>query len=242
MDVSFDQHFMTDKKTLQRMVLVAGVGPADVVLEIGAGTGNLTAELAKKAGAVIAVEIDERLKVELEQHKEDNVTLVFGNSLKLLKTLSFTKIVANPPYAIAEPLLRQLAYLTFECAVLTLPERFVQRLQEKKGVLGIFAGAFFSLDIVAKVPKTAFIPEPRTDSVMVILRKREPTAESAVLSMETKRVKNALIAVLTRRGKTKREARSIVGGFTERELLDKTMSELCESELNAVLMFIKECG
>ena len=50
----FGQNFITDANLLQAMVKDAGVGEDDVVVEIGAGAGTLTRELAKSAGKVLA--------------------------------------------------------------------------------------------------------------------------------------------------------------------------------------------
>jgi len=56
-----DQHFLIDKQVLERIIEYGKLTKADTVLEIGAGYGNLTAKLAKKAGKVIAIEVDPEL-------------------------------------------------------------------------------------------------------------------------------------------------------------------------------------
>jgi len=61
------QHILNSKKTIQRIVDKAGIFPSDIVLEIGPGTGNLTLPLLERAKKVIAIEIDERLIIELKK-------------------------------------------------------------------------------------------------------------------------------------------------------------------------------
>src|SRR2546423_5058892 len=58
---SLGQNFVVDPNTIRRIVRLAGVGPEDRVLEVGAGVGALTLALAERARAVTAVEIDRSL-------------------------------------------------------------------------------------------------------------------------------------------------------------------------------------
>ncbi|MBI2064242.1 MAG: methyltransferase domain-containing protein, partial [Candidatus Yanofskybacteria bacterium] len=101
---SLGQNFLVNQGVLDKIVEGAEVGPEDVVLEIGPGTGNLTLKLAKKAKRVIAIEKDRRLIEELqEKFKNTNVEIVEDDVLKLkienLKLDNY-KIVANIPYYI----------------------------------------------------------------------------------------------------------------------------------------------
>jgi len=77
------QHFMTDKKILQRICNYADLNKDDTVLEIGAGTGNLTFEIAKFA-AVYAIEKDEKLVAGLEKIKNKNIHIIRGDNLGIL--------------------------------------------------------------------------------------------------------------------------------------------------------------
>ncbi len=107
-DIGIDQVFMSDDRTLERIVDLAEIGKADSILEIGTGTGNLTRLLAKRAKRVITIEIDERLKPVLEEKfRGKNVQFIWGNALRVLgeRKLKYDKLVSNPPYAICEPLI-----------------------------------------------------------------------------------------------------------------------------------------
>ena len=116
------QNFLADPRILQRLVDAADLSPRDVVLEIGAGLGNLTELLASKAGTIVAVEIDQRLIPVLEENLRGfkNVVLVQGDILELdpaelvgqaaqgQEIPGDYKVVANLPYYITSAVLRHL--------------------------------------------------------------------------------------------------------------------------------------
>ncbi len=113
------QHFLTDLRILESIADAAGVTPADTVLEIGPGLGHLTRVLARRAGCVVAVEVDAELAAKLQGDFADaaNVRIVHGNVLDAepfewikragagLELAPF-KIVANLPYYITSAILR----------------------------------------------------------------------------------------------------------------------------------------
>jgi len=131
------QNFLVDQAVLRKIVAAAELAPEDVVLEIGAGLGTLTRELARSAAHVVAVELDRRLMPVLRSVLSDldNVTLVQGDILdldpaSLIQTASnhlppptpqspisnlqspvsspHYKVVANLPYYITSAVLRHL--------------------------------------------------------------------------------------------------------------------------------------
>ena len=130
----FGQNFMIDQQVLADIVNTAELGPADIVLEIGPGPGNLTALLAQRAAAVLAVDIDRPLLAAASRHWAGlkNVHWLCGDvlagkhhinpeviaRLKALQTSGGIpeapiKLVANLPYNIASPLVAEL--LTLQC-------------------------------------------------------------------------------------------------------------------------------
>ena len=108
-DTDLGQHFLLDENLVDLAVRRAGVGPDDVVLEVGAGLGVLTVALARAAATVHAVELDRRLEPALAEAITGlaNVRLHWGDAMRLdLEALAPapTALVANLPYAIATPL------------------------------------------------------------------------------------------------------------------------------------------
>lgn len=189
----YEQHFYVDKKIIQEKISAAELSPADVVLEIGAGTGSLTRELAKKVKKVITVEIDLRFKPFLKD-LPSSVEVIFGDASKVItQRKDFNKIVANPPFQIIEPLLHYLC-LTRQVilTVLTLPKKFIRKAQQHP----IFS-AFLAMKIIREVPKTAFFPPPQAALAIVQIRphKKEDNLtffQQKLYLQREKKLKNAL--------------------------------------------------
>jgi 16S rRNA (adenine1518-N6/adenine1519-N6)-dimethyltransferase len=191
------------------MVDHAELSRDDVVLEIGAGIGNLTALLAARAERVIAVERDRRLiKVlgdRLRGHP--NVELVCGDALRI-ELPKFDKVVANLPYGISSDITFRLLERDFELAVLMYQREFAERLVAKPGAdnygrLTVNAYYRAGVELLEEVPPEAFFPQPKVTSAIVRLRPRESPFEvvdervffnvvRAMFQHRRQRVRNAL--------------------------------------------------
>jgi 16S rRNA (adenine1518-N6/adenine1519-N6)-dimethyltransferase len=238
--LKLDQHFLKDNEVLDKIIGAADIKNNDLILEIGAGKGFLTAELAKKAEKIIAVELDAELKSFLDQ-LPSNVEVRYGNALELIHKVKFNKIVANIPYAISEPLFRKLIKLNFELAVLLIGKNFYDILS-KDSMWSVIANVFFEISKIADVPRVAFRPRPRTDSVVISLRKRqsqlstrEQITKEFVLQ-DDKKVFNALAESFVRTQKlTQKQAKAKVFELSlPEELLDKKVAYLSERQFMAV--------
>jgi 16S rRNA (adenine1518-N6/adenine1519-N6)-dimethyltransferase len=189
------QNFLTDEAALARIVAAGEVGPQDTVLEIGPGVGSLTRHLARAAGRVLAVELDEQLIPILREVVApfDNVQVVQGDILNLspaqlwaaepnlkLQTSNY-KAVANIPYYITAPILRRLLETEPRpsLTVLTIQAEVAERLCARPGKMSVLAVSvqFYGLpEIVARIPASAFYPPPHVDSAVVRIRLREQPA------------------------------------------------------------------
>jgi 16S rRNA (adenine1518-N6/adenine1519-N6)-dimethyltransferase len=127
-------HQVVDSTPLERMVGHAELSRDDMVLEIGAGIGNLTLLLAARAGRVIAVERDRKLvKVLGERLKgHSNVELLRGDALRI-ELPKFNKVVANLPHGIFSDITFRLLEQEFELTVLMYQREFAERLVAKPG-------------------------------------------------------------------------------------------------------------
>jgi len=170
------QHFLNDRLVIERIVSFAEIKPDDRVLEIGPGTGILTAALAAQAGRVYAVEVDPDLAAQL-CGRTPNVQVINADALTVVLP-DYNKIVSNLPYQISSKISYRLLSRPFELAILMFQKEFAERLMAPPGSkdygrLAMVAGFFCKIDILEGVPRTAFRPVPEVDSVIVRLRPRE---------------------------------------------------------------------
>lgn len=235
-----DQFFLTDEKIIEKTVKLADLKRGDIILEIGAGTGNLTFKLAEIAKKVITFEIDPRFKPFLNKLPR-NVEVHYENAWdyvqmhgKFKKKKIYNKVVSNLPYSFIEPFLHNLTFVEYDKVIILVPDRFLKKTKK----WGIF-GSFFEPKVLLKVPKEKFYPIPRSDSVLVELVKLPDPIESKNLGRflrrsmyqhESQLVKNSLMEGLIKYTKiidgkkmTKNEARKII----EEKGIDKNLLESC---------------
>ncbi|HID86753.1 MAG TPA: 16S rRNA (adenine(1518)-N(6)/adenine(1519)-N(6))-dimethyltransferase RsmA [Anaerolineae bacterium] len=172
------QHFMVDRRALERIVEAAELEPEDTVLEIGPGLGTLTQALAERAGRVVAVELDERMVEILSRTLGDrpSVEIVRGDILELdpaeLVGGVRYKVVANLPYYITSAVLRHLleARVKPQLVVVTVQKEVAERLVARPGQMSLLSVSvqFYGRPrLVARIPAGAFYPAPKVTSAVV---------------------------------------------------------------------------
>lgn len=184
----FGQNFLIDGHVLDKIIAGAGVTKADTVLEIGPGIGSMTQYLAEAAGAVIAVEIDQKLIPILAETLADydNVTVLQADILSLdLNRLVQEKnggrpikVVANLPYYITTPIIMTLfeQHVPMENITVMVQKEVAARMKagpgsKDYGALSLAVQYYAEPYIVANVPCNCFIPRPNVDSAVIRLTK-----------------------------------------------------------------------
>ena len=182
------QHFLVDRQVLEIILEAAALTPDDLVIEVGPGLGVLTRELAKRAGRVIAVELDDRLAAALREEFTSlhNVTVINGDILKLdpaglLREAGLVaepgspvnyKVVANLPYYITAPVLRHFleASLRPQTLVVMVQKEVAETIAARPGrmsLLSISVQFYGEPMIVDYVPAVSFYPVPEVDSAVL---------------------------------------------------------------------------
>src|SRR3989339_339142 len=177
------QNFLVDKETYEKIVEAAGLSKDDTVLEVGPGLGYLTERLAKKAGKVIAVELDDKLAMvlgdRLKECKAKNVRIINTNILDFIPEIGYWKleignfkIVANLPYNITSIFLRKVYELKNkpEMMVLMLQKEVAERVAAKPGkmsLLSVSVQFFAEPQIIGHDTKDKFWPVPEVDSAII---------------------------------------------------------------------------
>jgi 16S rRNA (adenine1518-N6/adenine1519-N6)-dimethyltransferase len=172
------QNFLSDPVTLQRIVDAAELQPDAHVLEVGPGLGSLTRYLARAAGHVVAVELDQALLPVLQEvlASFNNVRIVQGDILELnpaeLMPVSGYMVVANIPYYITSAVIRHLLEAPVKPSriVLTVQSEVADRIAAKPGKLSLLAlsvQVYGQPRTAARIPAGAFYPPPKVDSAVV---------------------------------------------------------------------------
>ena len=172
------QNFLVDEFALERIAEVADISPADTVLEIGPGLGQLTRYLAADAGKVVAVEIDDRFIPPLREtlSPQGNVNIVRGDILTLpLHELSLGEdyiVVGNIPYYITSAIIRHLleGKVKPRRIILTVQHEVARRICAVAGdmsVLALSVQVYGEPYITSRIPAEAFYPPPKVDSASI---------------------------------------------------------------------------
>ncbi len=184
------QNFVIDPNTVRRIVRESGVGPKDVVVEVGPGLGSLTLALLEVVDRVVAVELDEllasRLPRTLAEHAPavaERCEVVLSDALKVteLPGPPPTALVANLPYHVSVPVLLHLLALlpSLERGLVMVQAEVADRLAAKPGskvygVPSVKAAWYADVRRAGAIGRNVFWPAPNVDSGLVAWTRREP--------------------------------------------------------------------
>ena len=219
----FGQNFMIDQNLVRLVADVGLIEPGDLVIEVGPGTGTLTEELLARGADLLAVEIDRNLADLLREKFAGNkrFTLIEGDALAgkhalnadLLERLGAArkqhkrvKLVANLPYNIASPLVIELLIAGVDSLTFAVQKEVGERLRAKPGSddygpLTIVAQMLARVEVLRKLPPTAFWPAPTVDSALVRMTREDRLGKKAaafsvfvhqILSARRKTLRKAL--------------------------------------------------
>lgn len=243
----FGQHFL-EPAWVEKVVEVVAPAASDTFLEIGPGHGALTMALARRAGRVIAVEIDRDLAPVLAARVPSHVTVVTADFLQanlapLVAPFAPVRVAGNLPYNVSTPILSRLVDLADEgrgladatvMLQLEVAERLTARPGSKAwGVLGATQQMRAEIDLLLRLPPGAFRPAPKVQSAVVRLRYGPPRIAltdpagfdalvRTVFMQRRKMLSNALAPLADARGVDAREAvrRAGLDGRRRAETLD----------------------
>ena len=212
------QNFVTDPNTVRRIVGLSGVGPDDVVIEVGPGLGSLTLGLLETGASVVAIEVESSLARRLVRTvsqrmpgAEDRLAVVEADAMRVTELLGPppTHVVANLPYNISVPVLLHLAetFPSWQSGLVMVQLEVADRLVAGPGsrVYGVPSAKmawWATATRVATVPPTVFWPVPNVDSGLVSLTRREPPSTTA----DRRRVFETIDAAFNQRRKMLRAA------------------------------------
>lgn len=192
------QNFVIDPNTVRRVARLAAIGPADHVIEVGAGVGSLTLALAETGAFVTAVEADRHLIPALSSVVEglDRVNVLQGDAMQLdwarvLCDSPRWSMVSNLPYNIATPLIADLldGVPSIERMLVMVQREVGERLSAPPGsgsygAVSVKVAYWATASVCGRVPASVFHPRPNVESVLVSIIRRPAPAVADVSADE----------------------------------------------------------
>jgi 16S rRNA (adenine1518-N6/adenine1519-N6)-dimethyltransferase len=186
----YGQNFLIDTHILEEIIAAAQITQDDFVLEIGPGIGTMTQYLCEAARSVVAVEIDAGLIPILQETLApyDNVEVMHADILKVdIGNLAQErnggrpiKVVANLPYYITTPIIMELfeSHVPIDSITIMVQKEVAERMQEgpgskEYGALSLAVRYYATPEIIAEVPPSCFMPQPKVGSAVIRLTRHE---------------------------------------------------------------------
>jgi len=180
---SLGQHFLNSDFVPKKMCDAGAVSDGDIVLEIGPGTGILTAEILKRGARVVTVEADTRAITELEQTFPSEISsgqlTIFHHDARKLDMAAFGlvdqqfKVIANIPYYISGLLFRQCLESAIQPTdlVFLVQKEVAQRIARdpKSSILSMSVEVFGEPSYIDTIKRGHFTPPPAVDSAIVAI-------------------------------------------------------------------------
>jgi 16S rRNA (adenine1518-N6/adenine1519-N6)-dimethyltransferase len=243
----FGQHFLHDPEVIRRLVAAIDPQPGEHLVEIGPGTGALTAPLLRQAGELDVVELDRDLAAtltarcqglgRLRVHAADALRFDFSSLASAGERL---RIVGNLPYNISTPLLFHLLAKvdTVQEMVFMLQKEVVARMAADPGSrtygrLSVMVQYRCDIERLFSIGPGAFTPPPKVDSAVVRLRPRPP----AVAATDEKLFSEVVAHAFSQRRKTLRNA--LLGLTGEQAIRTAGIDPGCRAETLAVDDFVR---
>lgn len=173
------QNFLRRPEFVANLVEKVDISGSDLVVEIGPGKGIITQELARRANRVIAVEIDQRLTMELQASLRglDNVKVIQADFLRWQLPQEPYKVFSNIPFNMTADIVRRLTEDRNppQTAYLTMQDKAAFRFmgEPKDSQTSILLKPWFKIYIVTNIDRREFTPVPKINAVLVEFRRRE---------------------------------------------------------------------
>ncbi|HDI72989.1 MAG TPA: ribosomal RNA small subunit methyltransferase A [Candidatus Altiarchaeales archaeon] len=171
-------HFMIDKGVLEKICRYANLKKSETILEIGAGTGNLTEFLTDRCGFVYAIEKDRNFYNTLKEKFSylENIEIINADVLRI-DLPKFDKVVSNLPYGISRRITERLLRERFQLGILVYQREFAQKLLAKPGTrdyryISALMQSCADVEILDGIPPEAFDPKPMVFSAIVRVKPR----------------------------------------------------------------------
>jgi len=250
-NLSHSQNFFKEERDVRKLISKTDISSSDAVIEIGPGTGIITNALLKKAGKVIAIELDEGLynQLKINFKNNDNLILLNKNFLewKPRRDAKY-KIFSNIPFNTTADIIKHIVEVINPAPISTYlitqkeaAEKYILQ-KDKNSLLSVVYYPIYSIQIIKEISRFAFKPTPHVSIVLLSIKKRmSPLIEygdyvlfkdfvSFCFSSWKKNLKENLLILLSKKQISK---------FNEKPLLKKKVSQLNFDEWILIFNYFK---
>lgn len=178
----YSQHFLKSQDFIKELIGHSSIKPSDLVYDIGAGSGAITAALAQKAKFVVAIEFEHQAFEKLRQNIEGripNVDIIEGDFLEMELPAKPYKIFSNIPFHLSSPIIRKITEDAHPpvAAYLIVQRQFANKLLPNydgfTGQLGMMIGPTFGVRIRRPLKRSDYTPPPNVDTVLIEIKRRD---------------------------------------------------------------------
>lgn len=251
--IKHGQHFLIDKEVIKLFTASLNLNERDLVLEIGPGRGALTEEIIKQGTRLLAVEIDPQMHTFLDplEKKYHDLKVNYGNVLDL-SFANYDVVCGALDYSIFEPLLINIVRQKFDARrfVFLVSARFQEDFIKEEGMLYFLSSAFFNVEFSPIIESLAFLPPPKTKSVITVLtphlfKDLYHSLIKELVQQEDKKLKNSLREALINCSKqsglklTKKQAKAKLEESLKEDFVEKTLWQLNRKELKVLIKELK---
>ncbi len=177
---SLSQHFLWNRRLVDRLVRASSISPSDLVLEIGPGRGILTQALLQVAASVVAVELDDRLYRSLRAKLAycPNLVLLQGDCLAMRLPPAPYKVFSNIPFRYTGDIIRKLLHSDTpptDCYLVVQVEAAAKYEIHVRGnsLAALLYYPWWNIRVVHYFQRTDFVPRPGVDSVLLQITRRD---------------------------------------------------------------------
>lgn len=223
------QHYLRDRRVIDKIIASANVQPDERILEIGTGRGVLTKELVHLGANLEAYEVDrENLAATLEELGVTRAIVHLGDAFK--RTPRFDVLVSSLPYSRSATFVEWISQLEYDRAVVLLQEDFVNKILATPGTrdyraISAIVQISSEVKVLMRVDRESFSPPPKVSSLLVFMKpKRRMTGAEIsrvkkLFSLRRREIVSALAKLGMARPKTNYGKRRVYS-LTPEEVLE----------------------
>ncbi len=228
------QHFLGSEEAAEK---ISDLVPCKNVLEIGPGLGALTTFLVKKVKKLTVIEIDAQLEQILKKKFRKNVEIKIGDCLK--EDFSrFEVIVGLLPFNISPQVIEKFIQSEAKQGIFVVQKELAQRMVAEPGSteysrFSVLVQNNCKCEMLETYPPSFFWPQPKVQSTLVKLEKKEPLKINQVLvnslfQHKNQKVKKALKHSRHLLGASAEELIKKIGELGEKKVVQLTLQELSD--------------